>query len=228
MGDTLSALRSWAASYIVSCGKLLVTPQKFLLELDYQVPRSLTDSLTFYAASFAASGAFHSLFVNSRGFDWRQVLVAGVLITIQGAIEVTTQRLAWLSVGGNATWKELAIANCYVRGFTVLGLGFLKFILDGINENVAALLTHNGYHSILQQATKTFSITAIIFFYGYLVITWGIFRRLNRVNRSRSVGAFVVYVCLSIATLPIAISISLAFGLRHWPTPPTISNSIRI
>jgi hypothetical protein len=235
MADVLQYLKL-VPDFAVDFVNLLASPKTFLADHNKGDANEWPKALLFFLICTAISSVLQALYVTGVP-EFAILLLRSVVVWgIGGLLFSVAIKAAWMIVGGRAPFASIFLTHLYVYSIfiLILNLGTMaQMNLLGLfrkrqYDSAQAMVREGDLGAILRAPAPaapddpvSIALNIIILFtgalfIGWIVLTWGAYRKLNAASRRRSGAAFLICGLLSVPVHAFLFVITRGgFGLSH-------------
>jgi hypothetical protein len=213
MKEIILAVLGQIPRYFTDLLEVAMSPKRFLKTRCAGKNDPVNDAFIFLGITFIVAQFLQLPLLPNRD-DLLKSLAT--LAALEGLVLFGTLlglRIAWVSVRGKADLRQLFVCTAYMVGpamFIMLGVmlpgyalfklrdpkGFEQFMAGSFEGDTGSL----GYRAAVIALLLGFAAA-----YAWLFVAWGAYRTVNKVSKTRSAIAYIIYTLICIPLLAITV-----------------------
>ena len=232
MKELIQMILSHVPRYLVDFGLLLSGPKRFIAQRNTKAEKTLNESLIFFGISLSLAVVATMPLMPPETNLWQYLTIRAIMALLIITLSAIALRLAWRLMGGKATVRSFFVTDAYFFGvlsivltiFELLYAGVFKVLAPNLYEWIRAGgggsppipdLTDNVFLFVLLPILLTY----LLFIVVWPLVTWGAYRELNDLSKSRSFLAFMVTGVFSCVTTPIIFFVAAGLAPSSGVSP---------
>ena len=231
MKDLLLFVLNQIPKYFSNFISVLVRPKRFVRGRHDTSEQTLAEAMIFFGVSFVITmilaWPLMPDHVESARFLAPRALINLILVAAGAALTL----VSWSFVGGQARFESYFVINCYYMGVLIIcmmlvflcALGIVKIFDPALYPLLAQTSIHIQFQNEKlneliydpgnQMRSAVFIIYNLILLAGLIaqslwyILGWGAFREINGLSKWQSFIAGMIFILLTLITLPIGVFI---------------------
>jgi len=206
MKELIEKIIAYIPAYLLSLGKLLAQPKRFLAETQPDTEVGFRNGLQFLSVSIVLGVIATAPLAPKASDIWTRVATLSIFEVLGVAAMACALRLAWRIAGGRSSIRSFFTLYAYTSSVVVL----LTVLTILISDGTAKVFNPVLYEAVMKAqslhqpipgdvaGSKAFVAAFIVLVCGFQMlsvwafVTWGAFRALNAATRIQSVAALML------------------------------------
>jgi hypothetical protein len=227
MKELIEKIIEFLPKYFVEFATCFSRPKRFMGKKNTDTESFMSDALLFLAISLVIFTLLSAVTVETNNDIWTQLIRHGVYFILSVIATAAAIRIAWLIVGGKASFRSYFTTSAYFLGvgFVLVSIalamyaGAIKSFYPAMSReilqeaNIFSMFSQTGTAEVsLPDNGMGAAVAVLILFLGVLgliiwtYIAWGIYRVLNNAGKIRSFFAGVMATLITfVFTIPIVL-----------------------
>jgi hypothetical protein len=225
MKDLVEKILAYLPNFLTDFIAVFSRPKSTIRNKNTQAEENFAPSLIFLTISVCISVVMTSAFRPPGADIWSTLAVQTVIVVLLSILLAASLRLSWFIVGGKANFISFFVTYAYFGGigsviftlFVVLSQSVFKVFDSDLYRLVQESKLNNQPTPDVSDSIAAMTSGGIVIF-GYLflslwgIVSWGAYRELNNLSKTRSLLAFFLFGLISPISISAILVISLALA----------------